>query len=153
MHSLENPDEAAVEVALWQMFLADRARGAARPTAAYQECFPGFEEFVAQRLTELTGATGAGDARAESIDAHAASEKTAPERPDSVSLWAAEQPARGVAATPAGRYVLANEVGRGGMGEVLRAWDRQLHRSVAIKRLAGEAADSTRSLGRFLDEA
>ena len=35
-----------------------------------------------------------------------------------------------------GRYVLGDEIGRGGMGRVLRAWDPELERDVALKVLA-----------------
>ncbi len=40
-----------------------------------------------------------------------------------------------------GRYVMLDELGRGGMGSVVRAFDPQLERFVAIKRLLEEGAD------------
>jgi len=47
-----------------------------------------------------------------------------------------------------GRYVVLDEIGRGGMGRVLRGWDPQLERFVAIKRLldAGRADAQARLL-------
>jgi len=60
------------------------------------------------------------------------------------------------------RYRLGDEVGRGGMGTVLRIWDQDLRRDLAMKvlrepvrRKPGDllrAADA-RTLGRFLEEA
>lgn len=59
------------------------------------------------------------------------------------------------AATPpgrtVGRYVVLDEVGRGGMGRVLRAWDPQLERFVAIKRLLD--AGKSDAQARLLREA
>jgi len=54
----------------------------------------------------------------------------------------------------AGRYQLDVPLGRGGMGEVVRAWDTKLRRAVAIKMLiqaSGEAAHRRRA--RLLREA
>jgi len=66
-----------------------------------------------------------------------------------------------------GRYRPQGEVARGGMGMILRVWDEDLHRDLAMKVvLAGPVPDEARegaprgtagvdprSLGRFLDEA
>ncbi len=65
--------------------------------------------------------------------------------------------------TPIQRYVIRGEVARGGMGRVLRVWDEDLRRHLAMKvilsseeqeRTGGRDANwSSRSLGRFLEEA
>lgn len=52
-----------------------------------------------------------------------------------------------------GRYDVEGLIGRGGMGVVLRAYDGELHRSVAIKVLAPEWAASTAARQRFAREA
>ena len=51
------------------------------------------------------------------------------------------------------RYVVKGVIGRGGMGEVLRAEDTRLKRHVAIKRMLGEKVGSGQALRRFLTEA
>jgi serine/threonine protein kinase len=51
------------------------------------------------------------------------------------------------------RYELRDELGSGGMAIVTAAWDDQLQRSVAVKRLRRELATSERAVERFFDEA
>jgi hypothetical protein len=53
----------------------------------------------------------------------------------------------------AGRYRVEEEIGRGGMGIVLRALDMQLNRWVALKMLLPEATRDTRSQRRLASEA
>jgi hypothetical protein len=52
-----------------------------------------------------------------------------------------------------GRYEIREEVGRGGMGVVLKAFDPSLHRVVAVKVLAPHLASSGVARQRFLREA
>ena len=64
--------------------------------------------------------------------------------------------------TSFGRYRIKSELARGGMGAVLRVWDEDLRRHLAMKVVLGKAdpeaqgdraAIDARSLGRFLEEA
>ncbi|MBI3820438.1 MAG: SUMF1/EgtB/PvdO family nonheme iron enzyme [Planctomycetes bacterium] len=64
---------------------------------------------------------------------------------------------------PPVRYAIRTEIGRGGMGVVLRAWDRKLRRDLAMKVILGtdfgsgsldeKSGANTGVLQRFLDEA
>src|SRR5688500_3375342 len=55
--------------------------------------------------------------------------------------------------TQLGHYTIESRIGEGGMGEVYRARDTRLDRSVAIKILPTGAAESSESLRRFIQEA
>ena len=87
-----------------------------------------------------------------------------------IDSGSAEEPAAGaVGMTPeilqrlagrgsaAARYELRGEVARGGQGAVVRVWDRDLRRTLAMKvTLSGEQelrSSDTQTLGRFLEEA
>ncbi len=52
-----------------------------------------------------------------------------------------------------GRYELVEELGRGGMGVVWKAWDPQLRRHVALKRIRAEDGGDPEALERFVREA
>jgi predicted Ser/Thr protein kinase len=51
------------------------------------------------------------------------------------------------------RYNLIGVLGRGGMGEVLHAFDTELHRQVALKYMRQQAATSPSARLRFMEEA
>jgi serine/threonine protein kinase len=52
-----------------------------------------------------------------------------------------------------GPYRIEGEIGRGGMGVVLRAHDDVFHRSLAVKVLLANPADHPDQVMRFLEEA
>jgi serine/threonine protein kinase len=59
----------------------------------------------------------------------------------------------GVSTTVAGRYLIGELIGRGGMGEVFEATDLRLDRPVALKRLRGDLADDPAMRRRVQTEA
>jgi serine/threonine-protein kinase len=52
-----------------------------------------------------------------------------------------------------GEYDLLAEIGRGGMGVVYKAWDKTLHRHVALKMILRGVHATAADLGRFRSEA
>jgi len=64
----------------------------------------------------------------------------------------ATPPRDGAGSAATERYLVGEQIGRGGMGEVLTARDAQIGRSVAIKRMR-DASPDARSIARFLREA
>ena len=52
----------------------------------------------------------------------------------------------------AGRYEVIEELGRGGMGNVYRAFDRKIHEEIAIKFLKPEIAAEKKTVQRFSNE-
>jgi serine/threonine protein kinase/formylglycine-generating enzyme required for sulfatase activity len=54
--------------------------------------------------------------------------------------------------TPAERYVIEQELARGGMGKVLLAYDRDFRRRIAMKTILPEVRDAARA-SRFIQEA
>ena len=63
------------------------------------------------------------------------------------------QPLRNVEKSSYGSYRVERLVGRGGMGQVYKAYDEQLDRFVALKVLAKEWTDSAEFVARFRREA
>jgi serine/threonine-protein kinase len=55
--------------------------------------------------------------------------------------------------TPAGRYQLGDEIGRGGMGVVLQAHDPELGRQIVVKVLLPQHQDDPGTVRRFIEEA
>src|SRR5689334_2321966 len=49
------------------------------------------------------------------------------------------------------RYLIESELGRGGMGAVYRAFDRDLERHVAMKVLHGDLDKDVEFVGRFVE--
>jgi serine/threonine protein kinase/Tol biopolymer transport system component len=55
--------------------------------------------------------------------------------------------------THVGRYEIQTLIGAGGMGEVYRAFDPELHRAVALKFLRSDVASDEKRMQRFMQEA
>jgi len=56
-------------------------------------------------------------------------------------------------AIPENKYLIVNEVGRGGMGVVLNATDTDIRRQVAMKMISNQRSVTTDFLERFVEEA
>jgi eukaryotic-like serine/threonine-protein kinase len=56
-------------------------------------------------------------------------------------------------ARESGRYQIFGEIARGGMGAVLKGWDRDLGRDLAVKVLLEEHSDRPELVRRFVEEA
>ncbi len=81
-------------------------------------------------------------------------------RPDSGASSTLFERLRG-SGTRCTRYRMLGEVARGGMGVILKIWDDELRRTLAMKVVLGRGAETTgetppvdpKTLGRFLEEA
>jgi tetratricopeptide (TPR) repeat protein/TolB-like protein/tRNA A-37 threonylcarbamoyl transferase component Bud32 len=69
------------------------------------------------------------------------------------TLASATQPQDSLCGTVVGRFRIAERLGKGGMGEVYRAEDTKLKRTVALKRLAPALRADSLYRHRFLEEA
>src|SRR5262249_1342322 len=86
-------------------------------------------------------------------------EPTRPQPPPSTSNVTAATVARTATATASPpppdteRYVFGEEIAHGGMGVILRGYDKMLGRPLALKLLRADLADQPGLVRRFLDEA
>jgi hypothetical protein len=90
--------------------------------------------------SDLLGSTGA-EARAD------------PERPAAEPATSPEQRPAQMPTEQVGRYHVLGEIGRGGMGTVLRSRDPELGRDLALKLMLGDCADRPEAVQRFREEA
>lgn len=124
MVAADDCDENAVAAAFLVELLRDRERGHAASLADYQSRYPGYEAVIAREYAELQGVG---------------------------------EPAEPNASTASGllddgeRYRVEEEVGRGGMGAVFKAFESRLQRHLALKKVNSGA--SQQELARFLEEA
>ncbi|MFO0846228.1 MAG: protein kinase, partial [Gemmataceae bacterium] len=73
--------------------------------------------------------------------------------PDSATVTPSGPPSSSGEAPICGRYLLLDEIARGGMGAVFRATDAVLDREVAVKVLQDRFHDDPGVARRFMDEA
>src|ERR1700737_551994 len=69
------------------------------------------------------------------------------------SLASSSQPEDSLSGTVVGRFVIGERLGKGGMGEVYRAEDTRLKRTVALKRLSVHLRSDPLYRRRFEEEA
>ncbi len=69
------------------------------------------------------------------------------------TLTSSNEPQDSLSGTVVGRFRIGERLGKGGMGEVYRAEDTKLKRTVALKRLAPSLRADSRYRHRFLEEA
>jgi hypothetical protein len=121
-----------------------RRRSGDAPTAAeYCERFPAFSQQITAALT------GADSDRGLSLSTVAVDPSDFADRAAGV----AELSTMAFAPRMAGRYELQALVGRGGFGEVWRAYDPELQRTVAVKLPRSDRSFPTETLDAFLAEA
>src|SRR5262245_4505941 len=65
----------------------------------------------------------------------------------------AESPSARASAKQVGRYRVLGEIGRGGMGAILRSHDPELGRDLALKVMLGDHAGHLEAVQRFREEA
>ncbi|HEX5050276.1 MAG TPA: serine/threonine-protein kinase [Planctomycetota bacterium] len=150
MDEARNPEHEAVAIAFLRRYRDDSTTGRRRSLAEYQSFYPGFEAIVEREFASLheSGVASSG------VYARLGRELGGDLDP-CINLW---QPESGDECS-GGRYVAQRELGRGGMGEVIQVWDRELRRPLAMKVLprlhaAGSDGRSERdAVVRFLEEA
>jgi len=153
------PDDRALEA--YSRFVARRARGDGASFADFVAAHPDISvqlqalderyrdwQSVFERLSS--------ESHAAATEAKAAMDSKSG-RPDSL-LWQLKRKL-----PRSDRYQLLGEIGRGGMGVVVKVWDEELQRHLAMKVVlgtegedkAGQGASQPdpRTLGRFLEEA
>jgi len=99
-------------------------------------------------------AVSRGDAGSRAVPSGGAAEREGP-WPGAALLERLGRRKRGESADP--RYRSQGEISRGGMGAILRVWDEDLRRSLAMKVVLPQGVEpgstDRRSIGRFLEEA
>ena len=154
-----SPDARAANQLLARIFLEkgliDRAR--ARLEALFQHAPPEKDDLellmtLANALERLGDGAGALEAleRIASVDSDYADVEARLERLRERDTPRTTAPAT---VTESQRYELRDEIGRGGMGIVRLAWDRELERPVALKFLPNDLAANTEALKMFRGEA
>ena len=136
-----NRDEALVIGAFLQRCLEDHARGELRTLAEYQAEFPGFEDAVAREYERFEQAQAGDELGPQGSVFDAMSEHFGADPDPEIHLGekdGCEPESRLGGATR--RYRVMGEVARGGFGTILRVWERDLRRTLAMKVLREQEA-------------
>jgi tRNA A-37 threonylcarbamoyl transferase component Bud32 len=112
-------------------------------------------QIAEQRVCEMKSDQGAAQPANSEAGAKTIDMSWAPQRlPNNHKLEASQGPASSAnVAGPNGRYCIQQEIGRGAMGIVFRAYDSVLAREVALKRLPEIMSDDENFSVRFQQEA
>jgi hypothetical protein len=108
----------------------------------YRQRFPGYQEVLESAFADLTTPA---DALAPTFYTSPPQTEVKGTRPEATDATPLPQ--------QAGRYRIEGEIGRGAMGVVLRAWDPDLHRPLAVKILMEAHAHQSDLARRFHEEA
>jgi tetratricopeptide (TPR) repeat protein/tRNA A-37 threonylcarbamoyl transferase component Bud32 len=137
---IEEPDRSALLWELLEVELHYRRRGGEQPTEEeYRGRLPGYDHLIDAASLKLKRPSAPFDSTLGEV-------QTPPEQPRSAGNDGPSLPRTE-------RYALDGEIGRGGMGVVLRGRDPKLGREVALKVLREQYADNEEAKQRFLEEA
>ncbi|MBV9124206.1 MAG: serine/threonine protein kinase [Planctomycetes bacterium] len=138
LQGTEEPERSALLRELLALELEYRRRVGAMPTPEeFQARFPGHEHLLRDLFQVFREAT--------TVSYHSEGERTSPPRPTPTD--------DAEAGFVVGNYHLLERLGRGGMGVVYKAWQTNLKRIVALKRIRAGTQARPDELARFRNEA